>query len=819
MSSVGTNPELKVAVKDCCLKTRTLFTCILSCCQSCSFCRRVVAKERRNSRTSNVNKVCERCFLCRSLEFCSKCHKCPTCCTKSSCRVKIARVLGEMGSPRCQPQGGISPQRGLHPALPVQTSPNQKANYNKLLCRSPQEQLPVGGIASAVKQERCRIGPKSTVPGVLQPVVPCTKAQQPVASYLRSEQTKQLSENTVIQNGDPRDNSDLPPGRGVGHLHRLQRRVLPRTNKQPVQEVHAFSHPRQSLSVQSTTLWPVHSSHGVHCHSQRGQMAGNEKGYKDPPVPRRLVGQSYLPPGLSSTNSNPSQPLSRAGLASKRGEIRTGTQTSFQFLRLPVRFDRRQGQTHHRTLGDPTNQDTGDVNQPSVSGPESNVPGRITDCHRKVSTLGQVTYETHTVAPQKQLESTRKSGEDHPHSKDTPPPPEMVAGGKQCYHRSTLTPSSTCAADLYRRIKRRVERSLKRAHGKGKLVNPRKQTAHKLPRVKGSSHSYRQHHGGSLHKQGGGNEVGAPVCLTLENTDLVHQKSSNRQSSTYSRPSERDSRQAIQIRSNHSNRMVPQSRDFSSYMQPVAQTPSGLSCHKVQQQASIVCLTVPRPPGLGSGCSQPVMGWTGPLLLPTSSHLGQSGGEAAGLPLQQNHSDCLRVAQHALVLGSSGDVQSNPTMSAQHTKLSVSAIQPGPSQKPVKSEPTCLAPRASAIKEQGFSEAVAARIEAPQRGSTRSVYEAKWTIFTKWCLSNQVDFRAPPLKAIADFLCTYFRTRSCNLALLMATDQPLLTNWAMYQSMSAKMRISPVSWIASIEIGPRAGGVYPPGTCPWFYTS
>ena len=53
-------------------------------------------------------------------------------------------------------------------------------------------------------------------------------------------------------------------------------------------------------------------------------------------------------------------------------------------------------------------------------------------------------------------------------------------------------------------------------------------------------------------------------------------------------------------------------------------------------------------------------------------------------------------------------------------------------------------------------EAVAARIEAPQRGSTRSVYEAKWTIFTKWCLSNQVDFRVPPLKAIADFLLHLF---------------------------------------------------------------
>ena len=35
-----------------------------------------------------------------------------------------------------------------------------------------------------------------------------------------------------------------------------------------------------------------------------------------------------------------------------------------------------------------------------------------------------------------------------------------------------------------------------------------------------------------------------------------------------------------------------------------------------------------------------------------------------------------------------------------------------------------MAPRASAIEEQGLSEAVAERIEAPQRGSIRSVYEA-----------------------------------------------------------------------------------------------
>ena len=127
--------------------------------------------------------------------------------------------------------------------------------------------------------------------------------------------------------------------------------------------------------------------------------------------------------------------------------------------------------------------------------------------------------------------------------------------------------------------------------------------------------------------------------------------------------------------------------------------------------------------------------------------------------LAEDYSDCPRVAQHTLVLGSSGNVQSDPPVSAPPAQSGVPTIQPDPAQELAKPEPTCLAPRATAIKEQGFSDVVVARIEAPQRGSTRSVYQAKWTIFTKWCLSNQVDFRAPPLKAISDFLLHLFQDR------------------------------------------------------------
>ena len=253
------------------------------------------------------------------------------------------------------------------------------------------------------------------------------------------------------------------------------------------------------------------------------------------------------------------------------------------------------------------------------------------------------------------------------------------------------------------------------------------------------------------------------MCPTVENPVLVYQAAGNPQGTSHPRPGERDSRQAIQAWPDHSNRVVTSFRSIPSYMLPVAPASSGPVCHQVQQQTTSICVTGTRSPGLGSGCTQPFLGRSGPICLSTSSHLGQSGGKVTGLPLQLVNPDCTGGAQHTLVLESGDNVQSDSTVSAQHSPLGVSAIQPGPSQEPGKSEPTCLAPRASAIKEQWFSEAVAARIEAPQRGSTRSVYEAKWAIFTQWCLSNQVDFRAPPLKVIADFLLHLFQDKKLQL--------------------------------------------------------
>ena len=240
-----------------------------------------------------------------------------------------------------------------------------------------------------------------------------------------------------------------------------------------------------------------------------------------------------------------------------------------------------------------------------------------------------------------------------------------VARRRQCPHRPTITPYATCSANLYRRIKRRVGRSLKRVHCQRNLVPTGMQITHKLPGTESSlsgskrvpkamhrqngSGSNRQHHSSGLHQQGGRHEVGPTLCPSLENLD----QTSDSEDPTHSRPLKCSGRQIVQIGTDHPNRMVPPFKlPFSSPVQQVASASNRSLCYEIQQVAP-VCITSSGPHGHYSGCTQFFMGRSGRIRLPTDSHIGQSGGEVAGLPIPKVDHHCPGVAQHDMVLGPS----------------------------------------------------------------------------------------------------------------------------------------------------------------------
>ena len=321
---------------------------------------------------------------------------------------------------------------------------------------------------------------------LVQQTIFSPKTQQQMATYSRSEQTESFPQGGEIQNGDTGNHQDIPPTKGVGHLNRFQGRLLPYTNTGTVQEISEISCPRSDIPVQGPAFWSVHSTLGVYCDSKGGETDGQSQGYKDPPVSRRLVGESHIPPGLSSTYSESGKNMSKIGLAGEFGKVRTGSKADLRFCRLPLRPQGRSGLTDPRQVAEPSGQNIRNNVTATLSSLTVHVPDRVANSHRKASSPRPATHEAHTVAPQAALENTRVTRKSDSNSQILVPSFAMVVTGRQCSHRPTITPNKACPANLYRRIKRRVGRSLKRIHCQRDLVTARKQVAYKLFRTQGS---------------------------------------------------------------------------------------------------------------------------------------------------------------------------------------------------------------------------------------------------------------------------------------------------------------------------------------------
>ena len=265
--------------------------------------------------------------------------------------------------------------------------------------------------------------------------------------------------------------------------------------------------------------------------------------------------------------------------------------------------------------------------------------------------------------------------------------------------------------------------------------------------------------------------------------------------------------------------MVSRSAGIQSVVLQLGSTSGGLVCHPLQFQDSQVRVSGSGSESLGSGRSESVLGGSGGVCLPSGLPAQPSGLQDGGSGLSQNDSDSSRMAQHALVLGPGESIRSGSLPASSTQESGHSAVQRPSAQEPQQLESSCLAPRSCVIQEQGFTDEVAARIEAPQRRSTRAVYKSKWTIFVKWCDSHKVDFRSPSISQIADFLLYLFKERNL---------QPSTING--YRTAIADMvgndrlNISKDENLTRLLIvftgtSPKAGEGSLLGTSPWSFTS
>ena len=141
------------------------------------------------------------------------------------------------------------------------------------------------------------------------------------------------------------------------------------------------------------------------------------------------------------------------------------------------------------------------------------------------------------MALETSLARPRSTGKDHTGSLFTLFSPKLVVGRAQHFKGPTFAPSSTHSSTVYRRLKRRLGRSLRGLHCKTCLVSHGKSPSHKFLRAKGSSGPKefraslqgpdcaccdRQQNSGLLHQQAGRYEVRLSLCPPLEIISWCH---------------------------------------------------------------------------------------------------------------------------------------------------------------------------------------------------------------------------------------------------------------------------------------------------------
>ena len=410
-----------------------------------------------------------------------------------------------------------------------------------------------------------------------------------------------------------------------------------------------------------------------------------------------------------------------------------------------------------------------------LHGKAVHVLDRTLDSHRETGLVRSSPHASHSVAPKKTLAGTRGPRESHSSTSLSATSPRLVVRRGKCVKGPTLTSIKSRPSTVHRRIKRRLGRSLRGLYGKRSLVRSRKSTSYQLLGTKGSLSGPqefraslsepdclggdRQHNCGRLYQQTRGYEIRLSLCPPLETPFLVPPQRNSSESQAHSGSVKCHSRQAVPAQSGDPDRVVLVPTGVQSLVLQLGPAADRSFCHPIQSQASQVCLSSSGLDSLGGGCSQPSM--VQPECVRLSSSLpAQSGHIQTGESgFSQNDLNRSGLAQHFLVLGPDQSIKSDSLQSSFGEEPVDSTVQRPSPQELESSESACLAPRASSIRRQGFSEEVAARIEAPQRSSTRAVYKSKWAIFVKWCESSQVDFRAPSLKQVADFLLYLFKER------------------------------------------------------------
>ena len=537
----------------------------------------------------------------------------------------------------------------------------------------------------------------------LKQVISCTETRQKMAASNRSQCSEQLFVCTNLQDGDRGNYQKFPDKRRMGSLHRSKRRVLSCSHTSGFSTLATLPCRQENVPVQGSAFRFSNSTTRVHVDCKRSEARTSVSRNSSSPIPGRLVVKGKLPTPVHEPDKRTPSYGPGTRFRDKLRKIRARTYTKNRLSGLPFRFDTRKSLSNPKEVENSSKSCSGHggriANNPKVA----YVPDRCTSIPRKNNTNGQAPYASVSVVPEDTLAISPVSRPEDSGFKSSKKLSSVVERSQKSRKGLSFTSSGTQYPYFHRCVKPGLGSSFRKSDSQWQLDRSGKIASYQCPRVKSCISGLKE-----LSKQ------------------------NSRQEGSHSNRQRHCSQLSEQTRGDTLMGHVSPGLAHLGLLQSSkhthkSQTHSGLpQCHSrqsLQERQNNSDRMVSSSSNVQSNLQS--------LAHSNGEHVcHQIESQTTNLCLTSPRCKCYehRCIEH--LLGGSGRL--------------------------------CLLSCSSHTKEslESFSEQVAERIKAPQRPSSRRLYESRWSIFELWCQQSQVVSSEPTISKIADFLNYLFTVKN-----------------------------------------------------------
>ena len=333
---------------------------------------------------------------------------------------------------------------------------------NGYVLQGPTKRPSLGHLypVSLVK-ERHRKGGKRKISRVLQSHVPSTQASPKVEASHRLKQAQHFSTCRKVQNGNPRVHQDFPGPRGVGIVDRPVGRIPSHPHPSKLKEVPKVLLQGPGVPVHLPSFRTGHSPPGLYDDRKGSETNGPLKRTQNSPIPGRLADQVPVPGGISKGHTDSGRPNPILELDNQPGKIRTETYSGVfvRGLRIPPRFS--PCKTHSREMAQTSGFDPTTQVKTCFDCKMFDVSNWVASLNGENGPGGTPSHEALSVSSQGALEISSVAGQPPSLDRSHCSPPKLVAKPLKCDERRRPSSQGPQYPTLYRRLKRRLGRSLR----------------------------------------------------------------------------------------------------------------------------------------------------------------------------------------------------------------------------------------------------------------------------------------------------------------------------------------------------------------------